>query len=60
MKRDKVNQIEDSPPQTKVKHCPQCFQGKGNPNKYLGPFINYAKDFVTDKMKDMGFPFQVR
>ena len=27
-----VNRIEDSPPQTKDKHCPQCFQGKGNPN----------------------------
>ena len=26
------NQIEDSPPQTKDKHCPQCLKGKGNPN----------------------------
>ena len=52
VKRDKVNQIKDlpPPPQTKVKHCPKCLQGKGNPNKYLGPFINYAKDIVTDKI----------
>ena len=50
-----VNRIEDSPPQTKDKHCPQCFQGKGNPNKYLRPFMNYAKDIVNDKIKDMDF-----
>ena len=39
-----------------MKHCPQCFQGKGNPNKNLGPFMNYAKDNVNDKILDMGFP----
>ena len=60
MKRNKVNQIEDSPPQTKVKHCAQCLQGKGNPIKYLGPFMNYAKDIVSDKIKDIILPVQQR
>ena len=48
---------KDCPPQTKIKHCPQCFKGKGSLNKNLRPFITYAiRKMLVDKIGYVGFP----
>ena len=50
MKRDKVNQIEDSPPRLKLNIVLNVLKGKGNPNIKLRPFMKYAKDTLVDKI----------